>query len=85
MASELPTVVFDTKVNREILGDLGVYAKLDNPTSFAEGIGSLLSEERVRRRLGISLRERVIKNYSWKSVGKKIMEVYQELLARGRN
>jgi len=85
MASELPTVVFDTKVNREILGDLGVYAKLDNATSFAEKIGSLLSQEGLRRRLGIRLRERVIKNYSWMSVGKKIMKVYQELLARGRN
>ncbi len=85
MAAELPTVVFDTKVNREILGDLGIYAKLDNLTSFAEKIESLLSQEGLRRKLGIRLRERVIKNYSWKSVGKEIMKVYQELLTRGRN
>ncbi len=85
MASELPTVVFDTKVNREILGDLGVYAKLDDSNSFVKGVESLLPQEELRRSLGKRLRERVIKHYSWKSAGKRIMEIYEELLARGRN
>lgn len=80
MAAELPTVVFDTKVNREILGELGVYAELGNPASFAEGIESLLSQKELKRNLGTKLRERVVRKYSWKRVGKRIMEIYKELL-----
>ena len=80
MAAELPTVVFDIKVNREILGQLGVYAELGNPASFAEGIESLLSKKELRGDLGKRLRERVVRNYSWKRVGERIVEVYKELL-----
>lgn len=80
MAAELPTVVFDTKVNREILGELGVYAELGSAASFAEGIESLLSQKELKRNLGTRLRERVARKYSWKSVGERIMEIYKELL-----
>lgn len=80
MAAELPTVVFDTKVNREILGELGVYAELGSPASFAEGIESLLSQKELKGNLGTRLRERVVRKYSWKRVGERIMEIYKELL-----
>jgi len=84
MAAELPVVVFDTKVNREILSDSGVYAELGDPVSFAERIENLLLQKELRRSLGKKLRERVIRNYSWRNVGERITEVYKELLARSK-
>ena len=79
MASALPTVVFDHSVNREILGDLGVYAKSGDTHSLAECIVKLLLNESFSNELGIKLREKAIKDYSWKRSGEKIMEVYNKL------
>jgi len=84
MAAELPVVVFNTRVNREILGDLGIYAKLGDSTSFAEKIESLLLQKELRRSLGKKLRERVSRKYSWRSAGERITKIYKELLARGK-
>jgi len=85
MAAELPVVVFDTRVNREILGDLGVYAKLGDVSSFAEKIESLLLEKELGRNLGKKLRERVSRKYSWRSMGERMTKIYEELLARGKS
>jgi len=84
MAAELPVVVFDTRVNREILGDLGIYAKLGDSASFAEKIEGLLSQKELRGSLGRKLRERVGRKYSWRSMGKRITKIYEELLIRGK-
>ncbi len=84
MATELPVVVFDTRVNREILGDLGIYAKLGDSASFAEKIEGLLSQKELRGSLGRKLRERAGRKYSWRSMGKRITKIYEELLVRGK-
>ena len=85
MAMGLPTVVFDTPVNREILGEGGIYVKLNDYLSFAEKIEHLLQNKELRKTLGEKLRERVVNNYSWEKAGKRIMEVYEEVLERVRN
>ena len=82
MAMGLPTVVFDTPVNREILGEGGIYVKLNDYLSFAEKIEHLLQNKELRKTLGEKLRERVVNNYSWEKAGKRIMEVYEEVLER---
>jgi len=83
MAIGLPTVVFDTPVNREILGDLGIYAELANPISLAEKLEMVLSDENLAKNLGKKLRERAVNIYSWKAAGKKLMNVYQIILENG--
>ena len=80
MACELPVVVFDGPVNREILGDLGVYAKMEDPNSLAEGIQKLLDDEKLRKQLGRKSRERVRLHLSWEHSAGKILEVYNHLL-----
>ena len=85
MAMELPTVVFDTPINREILGDCGIYVKLNDFVSFAKEIENLLLQDDLRRGLGEKLRERVVNSYSWEKAGKRIMKVYGEVLKRKRN
>jgi len=79
MAMGLPTVVFDTPVNREILGNLGVYAEFNNPVSLAEKLEMILSNGSLAKNLGKKLREKAVDSYSWQAVGKKLMGIYQTI------
>jgi len=81
MALGLPTVAFDTPVSREYLSEWGIYAERGNPVALAEAIASLLHDQNRRRELGDQLRRRAIENYSWRSAGKKISEIYQGCLS----
>lgn len=78
MAMGLPTVVFDTPVNREILSNLGVYAEFNNPVSLAEKLEMVLSDDNLAKNLGKKLREKAVDGYSWQAVGRKLMEIYQQ-------
>ncbi len=81
MAMALPTVAFDTPVNREYLSRWGVYAPWGDPQALAEAIESLLMDEERAATLGQALRERAIEEYSWERAGKKIMAVYDAVLS----
>ena len=80
MACGLPTVVFDTPVNREILGEAGVYAAYGDAEDFAAKIEALLTDP-VRRadlsRVGV---EKAKNEHSWRSRGGMITEIYRDLL-----
>jgi len=82
MAMGLPTVTFDMPVNREYLGDLGVYAEKGNVPALADAIASLLDDEERRTSLGAALRARVVERYSWEQAGRKIMAIYRSVLNR---
>lgn len=82
MACGLPTVVFDTPINREILGDAGVYAQFGDSADFALKIAELAADPRERDRLAAMLRERSVTEHSWLSRGKKLVELYARLLSR---
>ncbi|OGT99171.1 MAG: glycoside hydrolase [Geobacteraceae bacterium GWB2_52_12] len=82
MACGLPTVVFDTPVNREILGEGGVYAVYGDAEDFATKIEALLTDP-VRRadlsRIGV---EKAENEHSWRSRGAMITTIYHKLLQR---
>lgn len=80
MACGLPTVVFDTPVNREILGDSGVYADYGNATDLADKIAELLTDSRSIALLSRAVRERAVSEHSWKARAVKIMAIYRNLL-----
>ena len=82
MACGLPTVVFDTAVNREILGDLGVYAAYGDPADFAARIELLAGDDALRERLGRELAGKAVTEHSWLARGRKLMELYHRLLSR---
>ena len=81
MAMGLSVVASDTPVNREILGDLGVYAEEGNPISLAHAIIEVLSDDEYAMELGALLREKATAEYSWHSVGERISEIYNHLKA----
>ncbi|MCL4460051.1 MAG: glycosyltransferase family 4 protein [Chloroflexi bacterium] len=77
MACGLPTVAFDTQVNREILGDLGIYAQLGDPASLAEATLTALSDGFPAEELRMKLRQRVLDHFSWDNVARRLESCYE--------
>ncbi|MBU0600356.1 glycosyltransferase family 4 protein [bacterium] len=77
MAMRLPIVCSDRNMSKETLGDLGIYAKKEDPISLANGIKKLLKDENLRQVLGEKLRKKAVDEYSWDSVAKRIMNAYR--------
>lgn len=80
MAAGLPTVCFDTPVNREILGDLGVYAEFGNKDSLASAMIDILSDGERFERLRKAVRERAEEELSWRKAGERFLAIYNEIL-----
>jgi glycosyltransferase involved in cell wall biosynthesis len=82
IACGLPTVVFDTPVNREILGEAALYAKLGDAVELAGAIGRLAGDRELREKLGSEGRERALQKHSWQARGQELVAVYRELASR---
>jgi glycosyltransferase involved in cell wall biosynthesis len=82
IAAGLPSVVFDYQVNREILGDLGIYARLKDAVSLENCIIKLLDDEGLRRDLVEKLRAVDIEKYSWKNSINNLLQAYLSLKKR---
>lgn len=79
MAMGLPTVVYETPVARELLGDLGVYASPGDVAALADALLALLDDPARRAKLGAALRQRVTLQFSWDSVAVRLEAVYTRL------
>jgi glycosyltransferase involved in cell wall biosynthesis len=76
MACALPAVAFDTPVNREILGDLGIYVPRGDVDALADAIAGLLEDPQAARQLGQRLRHRVEQRFSWQSTAQQLLRAY---------
>jgi glycosyltransferase involved in cell wall biosynthesis len=79
MACGLPTVVFDNPVNREILGDSGVYARQGDPVDFASRIEELLRDSTRMNELATAVREIAVRDHSWRSRGGQLVDIYRKI------
>jgi glycosyltransferase involved in cell wall biosynthesis len=79
MATGLPSVTFDTPVAREILGELGVYARPGDAASLADALAGLLGDGSARAQLGHALRERALTHFSWRAAAEQIEAIYDLL------
>jgi glycosyltransferase involved in cell wall biosynthesis len=82
MAVGLPTVAFDTAINRAILGEHGAYARLGDGEDLAARLVELLRDERRRRALGEALRRRAVEQFSWQTRARQLERVYGRLLPK---
>jgi len=69
MACGLPVVAFDTPVNREILGETGVYARFGDAGDFADRLEALLANHEMRKELARQSRDKVVREHSWEARG----------------
>jgi len=79
MAAGLPTVVFNTPINWEILGDNGIYADISSH-SLSEKIIELLDADEKRKNLSTSLQIKAYKEFSWDNIVHRILDVYENSL-----
>lgn len=76
MAAGLPSVVFDTPVNRALLGDDGIYARLGDEAAYAEALGAALGDPAGLAGIGRRLRRRAEEGFSWRAAAGAIMGIY---------
>lgn len=79
MAMALPVVAFDAPVNRELLGDLGIYAPLGDADALGDGLLAALRDEGGARARGQALRARAAATLSWDAAAARLNGVYQSL------
>jgi glycosyltransferase involved in cell wall biosynthesis len=82
MACNLPSLVFDTPVNREILGDTGIYAEFGNAADFASKLERLIGDSELCKLLGERSREKAVEEHSWRFRAGRLSSIYMSLLTR---
>jgi len=80
MACGLPTLVFETPVNREILGSSGEYALYGDADNLAGRITMLLADGELLARRSREVREKALQDHSWQSRAVRIAQLYRKLL-----
>lgn len=79
MACGLPVVAFETPVNRELLGEEGIYAALGDPENLAARMGGALADHDDLRRRGRALRDRARSHFSWEQRARELEELYRSM------
>jgi len=81
MACGLPCLVFDTPVNREILGDTGTYARFADPVDYADRLEEMLADPLGLEYQGGCARAKAVYEHSWKARGGRLVQLYHNLAA----
>jgi len=77
MACGLATVATDTPVNRELLGDAGVYVPVNDARALAQALSGLLMDDERCARLGVALRRRAETEFSWPALADRLVDIYE--------
>jgi glycosyltransferase involved in cell wall biosynthesis len=80
MACGLPTVCFESPVNRELLGEDGIYAEPGSAEDLARCIEQALLDHDNLQQRGRQLRLRAREEHGWKSRASRLEGLYQCLL-----
>ena len=80
MACALPVVASDTPINRELLGEHGRYAAVDDPGSLATRIVELLDDPTRARALGDGLRRRAADRFAWPALIERLAAIYRTMV-----
>lgn len=83
MGAGLPVVCFDTRNNREYLGDGGMFAADDTGEALADAIVSLSARRDDWRKLGEDNRIRA-HSFGWDKTGEKLEKIYETVFSENR-
>ena len=79
MACGLPTVATDTPVNRELLGDAGIYVPVGRSDELARALVRLLTSPGERDARGRTLRARAESDFSWPALARRLVTLYADV------
>ena len=82
LACGLPAVVFDTPINREILGDAGVYARYGDAADLAGKLDALSRDQELLAALATASRRKAVEDHSWQVRGELLVEIYGKLIVK---
>ena len=82
MAAGLPVVSFDSKNNRNILGDAGIYAYDDKVENLAEKIIWAVENTKEVKELGVIGKKRVELLFSWDKIIKNTANAFDILISK---
>jgi glycosyltransferase involved in cell wall biosynthesis len=85
MATGLPTVAFDTPINRDYMREHGFYARLGDAASLAEQLLRALNDASARRRASAELRARAETAFAWDDAARRMAAVYTAVRMRRRS
>ena len=83
MACEVPVIATRAGALPEVVkeGETGILVPPKNPHALATAIKRLLEDESMRRRMGVEGRKRMERHFSWPEAGRKMLQVYEEVLS----
>lgn len=79
IASGMPIVVFDSAVNREILGNSGVYAEFGEYSDFANKIIYCIDNYQKCLKVSRSYKAKMRRQLSWSVSAKRLVNVYKQI------
>lgn len=84
MACKKPLVVFDLPFTREFIVNMktGILVRPGNVMDLAEKIGLLLSDKKLRNKIGKNAYEYVKKKHDWDKLVDKYIEIYKNCISR---
>ena len=83
MACGLPTVCFDTPVNRELLGDDGIYTDYGDPENLALALANALADPDNLKKTAENLRKRAVSRHDWCIGIMQLEATYRKMLSSG--
>ncbi|MCD4759558.1 glycosyltransferase family 4 protein [archaeon] len=75
----LPVVLFDSSSNKNMLGNLGIYAKEKDIKDLAKKINIVIENPKQLKEISKKVRELAVTQYSWDKAGEKIENIHKEL------
>jgi glycosyltransferase involved in cell wall biosynthesis len=84
MAMSRPVVSYDLRESRFSAADAALYARPDDPTSFADCIDQLLSDPALREQMGQTGRRRVEQALAWTYSARELKAAYAHALGTDR-
>lgn len=79
MACGLPVVATDTPVNRELLGDAGVFATVGDAAALAGCLVDMLANPQDARARGAALRRRAEEEFAWPVLIRRLEALYRSV------
>ncbi|MBN1992339.1 MAG: glycosyltransferase family 4 protein [Anaerolineae bacterium] len=84
MACGLPVVATQIAGNEELVqeGETGLLVPPETPAALAQALIKLITNDRLRQRMGLAGRQRVEEQYTWQSVAKAYLTLAESLIER---
>lgn len=81
LAAGLPTVAFDTQLNRVILGNAGLFVKKKSVKALAQALRQLIQNSESRDQLRQASKKRSSQTSSWQKSIHKLEAIYQKVVS----